>query len=58
MKEDQKGWRETWGEEHPNTLMRMVDLGWLYYRQSRYEEVEAQFTRVLKAASECWVIHT
>ena len=50
MWEALNGRRDIWGQEHPDTLTTMADLGWLYHSQGHYEKAESRFDEVLKTA--------
>lgn len=42
---------ELWGEDHPDLLDPLKNLGVFYYEQRRYAQAEAIFTRLLRIAA-------
>ena len=41
-------YREHVGEEHPDMLKCLCELGWLYWRQGRYKEGEEVFVKIVE----------
>lgn len=41
-------YRQHFGQEHPDTLLAMDILGWVYWDQGRYHDMERQFTKILQ----------